>query len=192
MTELTILNLLRKRRSIRQFTPQSVEADKIDALVEAAVRTPTSRGLTPWEFIVVTEPELLRQLGNAKEHGSAFLAGAPLAIVVAADTTKSDVWTEDCSIAAMVIQLAAEELDLGSCWAQIRLRPHNNECSAEGYLKDLLCLPSSHAVECVVGIGYPAEEKVGHAADSLPFGQVHRGSFRYALRGKQQPLASPL
>lgn len=177
MKETSLLDLLRKRRSIRQFTNQPVAAEKVDALIEAAVRTPTSRGLNPWEFIVVTDPELLEQLGSAKEHGSAFLAGAPLAIVVAADTTKSDVWTEDCSIAAMVIQLAAEELSLGSCWAQIRLRPHSADRSAEQYLQELLGLPASHAVECVIGIGSPAEEKAGHASADLPFDHVHRNRF---------------
>ena len=177
MIETTILDLLRRRRSIRQFTSQPVAAEKVDALIEAAVRTPTSRGRNPWEFIFVTDSELLEQLGSAKEHGSAFLSGAPLAIVVAADTTKSDVWTEDCSIAAMVIQLAAEELALGSCWAQIRLRPHSAERSAEQYLRELLGLPASHAVECVIGIGYPAEEKAGHASATLPFDQVHRNRF---------------
>ena len=175
--EPNMLKLLRKRRSIRHFVSQSIEPDKIETLIEAAVRTPTSRGLNPWEFIVVTDPVLLGKIGDAKAHGSAFIAGAPLAIVVAADVTKSDVWTEDCSIAAMVIQLTAEELDLGSCWAQIRLRPHSAECSADEYLKELLGLPSSHAVECIIGIGYPAEEKSGHATESLPFKQVHRDRF---------------
>ena len=175
--QTSILDLLRKRRSIRQFTKQSVESEKVDALIEAAVRTPTSRDFKPWDFIVVTEPELLEQISRAKAHGSAFLVGAPLAIVVSADTTKSDVWTEDCSIAAIVVQLAAEELGLGSCWAQIRLRPHNEEHSAGEYLKDLLSVPVSHEVECVIGVGYAAEEKAGHAIESLSFSQVHRNKF---------------
>lgn len=172
-----LLKLLRKRRSIRQFTGQPVEAAKLDAIIEAALRTPTSRALNPWEFIVVSDPQLLRQLGVAKQNGSLFLAAAPLAIVVAADPAKSDVWTEDCAIAAMVIQLAAAELGLGSCWAQIRLRPHDAASSAEDYLKKLLGLPAAHKVECIIGIGYPAEQKDGHAAGSLLFSQVHRERF---------------
>lgn len=172
-----ILDLLRKRRSIRQFTKQAIEPEKIDALIEAAVRTPTSRGNNPWEFIVVTDPEILERLGQAKAHGSGFVANATLAIVFAADTTKSDVWTEDCSIAAMMVQMAAEDLGLGSCWAQIRLRPHNEQCSAEDYIKELLALPASHAVECIIGIGYSAEEKPGHPVESLPFDQVHREKY---------------
>ena len=175
--ETNLLKLLRNRRSIRKFTDQLVESDAIDALIEAAVRTPTSRGRNPWDFIIVTDKDLLRNLGKGKEHGSTFLADAPLAIVISADATKSDTCVEDCSIAAMVIQLTAEELGLGSCWAQIRLRPHNVECSAEEYLKGLLGLPSTHVVECIIGIGYPAEEKSGHAYEDLPFGQVHRDKF---------------
>ena len=172
-----ILDLLRKRRSIRKFQPQSVERDKIEALVEAAVRTPTSRGRNPWEFIVVNDQKLLQKLGIAKQHGSAFLTNAPLAIVVAADADKSDVWTEDCSIAAIVIQLTAEELGLGSCWVQVRLRPHDATCSAESYVKELLGLPDTHVVECIVGIGYPAEVKAGHPPENLPFGHVHLNTF---------------
>jgi nitroreductase len=172
-----VINLLRQRRSIRQFTDQPVEQEKIDLLVEAAVRAPTSRGRNPWEFIVVTDPVLLRQLGCAKEHGSAFVAGAPLAIVVSADTAKSDVWTEDCSIAAFAIQVVAADLGLGSCWAQIRLRPHDKDCSADEYLHSVLGLPVSHSVECVIGLGYAAEEKSGHVRESLPFQQSHKNQF---------------
>ena len=80
-----VLETLRHRRSIRRFSTQSVEAEKIDALLEAALRAPSSRELRPWEFVVVTEPATLQKLAEAKQHGAGFLAGAPLAIVVAAD-----------------------------------------------------------------------------------------------------------
>lgn len=171
------LEILRQRRSIRQFEARLVETEKVDSLIEAALRVPSSRGRNPWEFIVVTDPALLRQLGQSKENGSAFLAGAPLAIVVAADPDKCDVWTEDCSIAAIVLQLTAEELGLGSCWAQIRLRQHDSATTAADFIKKLLGLPESYVVECVLGIGYPAEEKSGHARESLLFNQVHRNRF---------------
>ncbi len=172
-----ILETLRNRRSIRKFEDRLVEAKKVDALIEAALRAPSSRGTYPWEFIVVTDPVLLRRLGKAKEHGAAFLADAPMAVVVAADPDKCDVWTEDCSIAAILLQLAAEELGLGSCWAQIRLRSHDTKESAEDYLKKMLCLPDTYIVECVIGIGYPGEQKSGHARESLLFERVHCNRF---------------
>jgi nitroreductase len=175
--DTTLLSLLRKRRSIRRYAHKPIEAIKVEMLVESAVRAPTSRGRNPWEFIVVTDPRLLTMLAAAKEHGSAFLADAPLAIVVAADTTRSDVWIEDCSIAAIVIQLTAENIGLGSCWVQIRQRAHDAVSSSEEYLNPLLGLPATHAVECILGIGYPAEEKAGHPSDGLPYDHVHRDRF---------------
>jgi nitroreductase len=89
------IDLLRSRRSIRQFEPRPVEQAKVDLLVEAALRSPSSRGFNPWEFVVVDNPELIDRLSKAKPHGASFLAKAPLAVVVCADPEKSDVWVED-------------------------------------------------------------------------------------------------
>lgn len=172
-----MLDLLRKRRSIRQYQARPVEPETIDLLIEAALRAPSSRGYNPWEFVVVTDPQTRRQLAAAKMHGSGFLAEAPLNIVVAADTDKTDVWVEDCSIAAIVLQLTAESLGLGSCWAQIRLRPHDPKTSADAYVKQVLGLPDRFAVECILGFGEPAEIKSGHPASSLLHDQVHRERF---------------
>jgi nitroreductase len=103
-----MIEILRTRRSIRSFTPEKVAAYTIEALIEAALRSPTSRGINPWEFIFVDDPAILSKLALAKQHGSEFIKNAPLAIVVCADSTKSDVWIEDCSIAAIILQLTAQ------------------------------------------------------------------------------------
>ena len=170
------INLLQKRRSIRQFLPQKVEREKIDTLVEAALRSPSSRSLNPWDFIVVDDTEIISSLARAKPHGAAFLKNAPLAIVVCADPDKCDVWVEDCSIATMLLHLAAEDLGLGSCWVQIRLRPHNENQTASEYVANLLQLKNGMEVEAIVAIGYPAEEKPGHPKDSLLYERV---SYNY-------------
>lgn len=172
-----MLDILRRRRSVRAFQDQPVEVEKQELLLEAALRSPSSRGRNPWEFILVTDPALLNGLGLAKQHGSAFLSGAPMAVVVAADPEKCDVWIEDCSIAAIILQLTAVSLGLGSCWVQIRLRPHDDDSSAESYIKELLGLPESLVVDCVIGVGYPAEVKDGHEFESLLQTQVHRNRF---------------
>jgi len=154
-----------------------VEADKVDQLLEAVLRAPSSRGRNPWEFIVVTDPVQLQALGRAKQHGAEFLAGAPLAIVVAADPERCDVWIEDCAIAAIILQLTATSLGLGSCWAQIRLRPHGDGRTAEAFVREIVELPEHLAVECIVGIGYPAEALRGHLRRSLRYEQIHYGAF---------------
>jgi len=162
-----MIELLRKRRSIRRFTAEKIDPGSIETLVEAALRAPSSRGNNPWEFILVDDPDLLLKLSTAKQHGAEFLKGAPLGIVVCADSGTSDVWVEDCSIAAIIIQLTALSLGLGSCWAQIRNRQHDAGQSAEGYVQGLLGLPEQIRVEAILGIGHPAEQKAPLAADRL-------------------------
>ncbi|MFC1853724.1 nitroreductase family protein, partial [candidate division CSSED10-310 bacterium] len=82
------LPLLQKRRSIRKFLTRGVEQAKIEILIEAALRAPSSRSLNPWEFIIVDDRSSLQKLARAKPHGSTFLENAPLGIVVLADSQK--------------------------------------------------------------------------------------------------------
>jgi nitroreductase len=174
--------LLEKRRSIRRFHDRPVEKEKLDLLVEAALRSPSSRGINPWHFVVVTERRLLADLAQAKPHGSSFLAKAPLAIVVCADSTKSDVWVEDASIATTIIHLAAASLGLGSCWIQLRKRMHSDTQTAQDYVAGLLKLPAGVMVEAMVAVGYPDEAKAPHPRETLLFSQVHAQGFGTAYR----------
>ena len=169
--------LIRNRRSKRKFSDKKIEQEKIDRLIEAALRSPSSRGINPWRFIVVDQPELLNKLSLAKPHGAGFLKGAPLGIVVCADASKSDVWVEDCSIASIFIQLAVEALNLSSCWIQIRLREHDASSSADAYIKDLLEIPDNIMVESIIAIGYPEEVKKGHSRASLQDDKVFYNKF---------------
>ncbi|MBW1783683.1 MAG: nitroreductase family protein [Deltaproteobacteria bacterium] len=169
--------LIRKRRSIRRYERASVEPDKLELLVEAALRSPSSMGSNPWEFIIVTDSEVLERLSRAKPHGATFLKNAPLAIVVCADPGKSSVWIEDASIAATFIHLAAESMDLGSCWIQIRERMHNEDISAEAYISKVLDIPKHLKVEAMIAIGHPGEEKAPHPREALQYEKVFYGSY---------------
>ncbi|THB71413.1 MAG: NAD(P)H-dependent dehydrogenase/reductase [Desulfobulbaceae bacterium] len=171
------IDLLRSRRSIRQFENRPVEQEKVDLLIEAALRSPSSRGLDPWEFIVVTDTDIVRQLSEAKAHGSKFMKNATLAFVVLADPERSDVWVEDTSIASIILHLAAHDLDLGSCWVQIRNRTHDSGEPSEDYIKKLLDIKAGMVVEAVIAIGYPAEQKAGHDRSSLLDAKVFRERY---------------
>lgn len=176
-----LTDLLYKRRSIRSFANRPVEADKVEHLSEAGLLSPSSRSFYPWEIIVVDDPDRIKTLSEAKPHGASFLAGAPLAFVIAADPDKSDVWVEDCSIVAILLQLQAQELELGSCWIQIRNRTHENGESSEEHVKRCCNLPKRFRVDCLVAIGYPAEEKKPRTKDDLNTAKVHRNYFEPAL-----------
>lgn len=164
-----MIELLRKRRSIRKYSDIPIEAEKIDILTEALLRAPSSRNINPWEFIIVDDQSLLQQLATAKQHGSGFLKGAPLGIVICADSTKTDVWIEDCSIAAILTQMTALTLGLGSCWIQIRNRNRQGGEASEVFIQQLLGIPEHIKVECMIAIGYPAETRQG-----LQFSQLQQ------------------
>ncbi len=161
------IDLLRSRRSIRKFEDRPVEAEKVDLLVEAVLRSPSSRGFNPWEFVVVNDPAIIKRLSTAKPHGASFLANAPLAIVVCADPGKSDVWVEDASIAAIILHLAATDLGLGSCWIQLRRRNYDDSKTAGEYAADVLGLPAELAVSAIMAIGHPAQQPAPHPKGSL-------------------------
>jgi len=171
------LSLLEKRRSIRKFQDKPIEKEKIDRLVEAALRSPSSRGFYPWQFVVITDTDTVETLSKSKDHGSAFLKGAPACIVVCADPEKSDVWVEDASIAAIVLHLAATDLGLGSCWIQIRKRTHDGAKTAEAFIQEVLGIPERIKVEAIIALGYAAEEKASHKKESLLYHQVYLNRY---------------
>mgnify|MGYP003851069277 CR=1 FL=1 len=172
-----LLELLQKRRSIRQFEDKPVEKEKIDYLVETMLRSPSSRSLNPWEFVVVQDKQTIEALSKVKPHGASFMKNAPLAIVVCADPEKCDVWIEDSSIASLLLHLAAADLGLGSCWVQIRLRGFEDGRMASDQVAELLNLKEGLEVEAVIAIGYAKDEKPGHPKDSLLYDRVHFEKF---------------
>lgn len=162
-----MIELLRARRSIRQYTNKRIEPEKVEILKEAVLRAPSSRNIDPWEFVFVDDRELLRKLAGCKPHGAKFLEQAALGIVICADGQKSDVWIEDCAIASILVQMTAQSIGLGSCWIQIRNRMFDDQTSSEAYIRDLLTMPGHVNVESIIAIGYPAETREPLAREEL-------------------------
>ncbi len=172
-----MIDILRARRSIRRYEKKSIAAPLLETLKEALLRCPSSRGINPWTFIFVDDPALLERLSRAKEHGASFLKGAALGLVVCGDETQSDVWVEDCSIASIVVQLAAESVGLGSCWIQIRKRQHSAEKTAEEYVQELLSIPGNLKVLSIISIGYPQETTRPIPADQLDYNKIRFNKY---------------
>ena len=172
-----MIELIRSRRSIRQYENKKITQDKLDILQETLLRSPTSKNLKLWEFIFVDDKILLDKLSRSKEHGAGFLKNAPLGIVICSDADKSDVWIEDCSIAAAMVQLAAHSLGLGTCWIQIRNRNHSQTESCGRYIQQLLGIPENYKVECIIAAGYPAEQKDMVPKDQLDFSKIKKNNW---------------
>lgn len=168
-----MLEILKNRRSVRQFIDKKIEDEKIKILKKSLLLSPTSRNLEPCEFIMVRNKETLKKLSKAKPHGATFLENCDTAFVICGDIDKSDVCVEDCSIASIILQLTAESLELGSCWAQVRLRRHNENTLSEQYVKDTVNLPESFTVISIIGIGYPEKKPEPKPDESLKTEKIH-------------------
>lgn len=173
----TFSELISTRRSIRKYTSAPIEKEKINRILTSGLMSPSSKRSNSWEFIVVENKEKLTELADCKQHGSHFLSDAPLAIVVIADTTKSDVWMEDAAIAAIIMQLQAHELGLGSCWIQTYARYKDGITTSESYIRGILNIPDHYAVMCILSIGYPAEEKKAFDENKLEIKKIHSEFF---------------
>lgn len=173
-----LLDLLKERRSIRRFKAEKIESQYTEILKKGALLSPSSMNRCPWEFIFIDDTEKILKISKAKEHGSNFVSSAPLVVVVAADTKKSDVWVEDCSIASTLIQLLAQSCGLGSCWIQIRNRYTADGIPSSEYLKTLCSLSDNFEVESVIALGYPDEKKEPHSEEDLLYEKIHLNAYR--------------
>ncbi len=172
-----MIEILRKRRSIRKYTEQKIELEKLEILKEAVLRSPTSKNLNPWEFIFVDDPETIQLLKNCKPHGTIPLETAPLAVIICADETINDAWVEDCSIASILFQLTAQSLGLGSCWVQIRNRMYSDEISSEKYIQELIGIPEKFRILSIISVGYPAKNRDGKPYEELQFEKIRWNKF---------------
>ncbi|MDP4186249.1 MAG: nitroreductase family protein [Bacteroidota bacterium] len=174
---MELIELLKNRRSRRRFTDRKIEEEKKDLLIKSVLLSPASKSSNPWEFVVVDDPELLKQLATSKPHGAELVAGASLAFVVLGNPAKSDVWVEDCSIASVLLQLEAEDLGLGSCWVQVRARNHADGYPASEFIKKLLGVPENLEVLSIVAIGYSEEEKKPRVFEKLGYEKIHQNKY---------------
>ena len=160
-----MLEIIAGRQSDRKYDSRPVEQEKLERIIEAARMSPSANNAQPWKFIVVTDPDLIRNISEAaaaKLLGmNGFVAQAPAQIIVVRE--KADIQTRaasaikkrdysliDIGIAAENICLQAEAEGLGSCiigWFD------------EKTVKKFLGIPSSKRVELIITLGYSLSHK---------------------------------
>ncbi len=138
------------RKSVRKYLAKPVEKEKTELLLKAGMAAPTGKDTRPWEFVVVTDREVLDSLAVGLPYAK-MLKEAPMAIVVCGDSSKSSYWYVDCSAAAENILLAAEALGLGAVWTATY--PYEDRMNI---VKQRVNLPDSILSLCVIPVGYPA------------------------------------
>lgn len=162
---MSILETIKKRRSVRHYLDKPVEKEKIIQCLEAARLAPSACNAQPWKFIVVDEPDLKNRLCAVAFSGiykiNMFVKEAPVIIVVVSEKEKflskigaylrqTSYYLIDIGIAAEHLVLQAQELGLGSCWIG---------WFDERQVKKVLNIPKNKKVDILIALGYPKEDK---------------------------------
>lgn len=148
---MTVMEAIEARKSIRAYSGQPIEAEKLDRVLEAGRLAPSAKNQQAWKFVVVTDPALRARMVEACS-GQKFVGEAPAVLVVCADNRREMLCgqlacTVDCSIALSFMMLEAAEQGLGTCWL--------GAFSADA-VRELLQIPEQYAVVAVTPLGYPA------------------------------------
>ncbi len=171
-------DLLIRRHSIRRYTSESISSEDVKTILEAGLLAPSSKSVRPWQFIIVENKDDLQRLSECKANGGRPVANCPLAVVVCADPSRSDMYIEDMSIAAAYMQLQATALGLGACWIQVRNRFATDGEDAETIVREILGIPDDIVVECIMTIGHPDEERRPVDTSKLLWEKVHIDNWK--------------
>ncbi len=153
---MDLIELIKKRRSVREFVNKPVSQEILEKIADAARFSPTARNVQPWEFIAVRDKEMLKEIAAITEHGK-FIADAGACLVVFSQETKY--FLEDCSAATQTVMLAAAALGIGSCWVA------GDKKHYAGQFNLLLGVPSNFRRVSIIALGYPFSDKVFRIAD---------------------------
>jgi len=147
MENQVIENMMTKT-SIRKFTSEPVEDEKVEEMLRAAMTAPSAVNSQPWHFLVITDGKKLEQISQYN---------APLSIAVCGDRNHfvemgPEWWIADCSMASDNILLAANSMGLGGIWTALYpLKQYMDRTSK------VLELPDNLIPLNLINIGYPAE-----------------------------------
>ena len=158
---MDFLEVIEKRKSVRRYSDKPVEREVLEAIVKVAETAPSSRNSKSSAFMIIEDKDTLEALSQMRDYGASPLKSAQAGIVVMGDTSKTDLWVDNCAISATFIQLAVTAMDLVSCWIHVNGRPVLKDepegAKSEDYVSELLGIKDELRPYCVVAIGYPEE-----------------------------------
>jgi nitroreductase len=163
---------IQSRRNVRSFADRPIPAADLDQILEAGRRSPSSQNWQPWDFVLVTDRQQLRELARVWK-GASHVAESAATIVVVGPVADNEYHRAqlDLGQATMAMTLAAVDLGIGSCHAGV----------ADMQLaRDLLGLPDDRGWALLISLGYPADRPLAPIRNPKrrPFSEVvHRGRW---------------
>jgi nitroreductase len=156
---MSILDIIRNRRSVRDFTDQKIPESAMNVLAEALLWAPSAGNLQSRKFYFVLNDEIRKKLAQTgfREGLVSFIVRAPLVVVACADLRiashygdrgKDLYCIQDTAASIQNLLLAAEDLGLGACWTG---------AFQEEKVRAVLDLPDNLRPVAIVPVGYPAK-----------------------------------
>jgi nitroreductase len=141
---------IRARRNVRQYADRPVSRTDLERILEAGRRSPSSTNWQPWDFVVVTDPERLRELAGVW-RGAGHVATSAATIALVGTEPQDDVharWLQyDFGQATAYMMLAAADLGIGSGHAAV---------GDQDEARRVLGFPDDHFCAYLIALGYPA------------------------------------
>jgi nitroreductase len=146
--ELSAWDAIRSRRNVRQYAELLIAGPDLDQILEAARRSPSSQNSQPWDFVVVTDRDLLSRLA-AVWLGGKHIAGsaATIALITSAQEAARGRVQFDLGQVSMSIMIAAVGLGIGSCHSAV---------GDQDLARELLGYPADRTCSLLISLGYPA------------------------------------
>lgn len=175
LRQVKMIESIQHRRSIRKFTSEPIEPDKLQSVLEAARLAPSGNNKQPWTFIVVQSEQQCQAVMEAC-HRQTWMMTAPAFIVAVADMAgrvatepglyldeNSPHWElkraiRDTAIATENMLLEADAQGLGTCWVGFFVQSE---------IRPVLGIPDDKFVLAVIPIGYPAEQPLARPRKPL-------------------------
>jgi len=174
---MSLIDLIRSRRSIRSFTDQPVSSEAITQCLEAARLAPSACNAQPWTFVVADDPAVKTQLADAAFSGiyanNRFCKDAPVLIAVVSEKANftsriggqfrgTHYYLIDIGIAIEHFVLQADELGLATCWVG---------WFNESGVKRVLGIPRGRKVDILIALGHAAKAAAG-SHNRVPLDQM--------------------
>ena len=167
------MDIIFNRRSVRKYTEQKIEAEKVDRMLRAAMQAPSATNQQPWEFLVIDDKETIVKLAEFSPYAK-MLPGAPLAMVILEKQgMRAPLFTEqDLGAAVQNLMLQAVEDGLGSVWMGV-----GRGTERETFLTEMFNLPETVKPFAVLAIGYPADENANKFVERYDETRVHYNKY---------------
>lgn len=166
------LDAILTRCSIREYQNKTVPDQIINQLLLAAMSAPSAMNAQPWEFLVINDSKILKEIPKISSHAD-MAEKAPLSILVCGNLDyeiSSDTWHLDCSASVQNLLLAAHANGLGAVWTAVYPK--------EKLIKDfmsLLNIPLNIIPHTLIPIGYPLKKE--KHKDKFKVERIHYNEF---------------